>query len=77
MARAAGVIEAVLADMPRGETAALILADAVLTRALGRDHLLPILSLALKLRDLRLRKDALRLACHRAVVAGAGPAAGC
>lgn len=72
--RAAQVIEAMLADAPRAETAALILGDAVLAKSIGRDHLLPLISLALKPRDLRLRGDALRLACHRAVVAGAGQA---
>ena len=72
--RAAQVIEAVLADSPRGETAALILADAVLSKSMGRDHMLPTLSLALKLRDLRHSGDDLRLACHHAVVAGAGQA---
>ena len=69
--RAAGVIEAVLSDHPRAETAALILADAVLAKAIGWDHILPLLSLGLKPRDLRLRGDDLRLACHRAAVAGA------
>lgn len=65
--RAAQVIEAVLEDNPRAETVALILADAVLARALGWPHVLPLLSLRLKARDLRLRGDDLRLACHRAV----------
>ena len=68
--RAAQVIEAVLADSPRGETAALILADAALAKSVGQDHVLPLLSLALKVRDLRLRGDELRLACHRAVGVG-------
>lgn len=72
--RAAWGIEAVLGDNPRGETAALILADAVLSQALGRTHVLPILGLAMTPRDLRLRGDDLRLACHRAMVAGAGQA---
>lgn len=72
--RAAGVIEAVLADLPRGETVALILADAVLAKSVAREHILPLISLGLKPRELRLRGDALRLACHRAVVAGAGQA---
>ncbi len=72
--RAAAVLQAVLACAPRAETAALILADAVMARALGWDHVLPLLSLALKPHDLRLRDDALRLACHLAVVAGAGQA---
>jgi hypothetical protein len=72
--RAARVIEAVLTDLPRGETAALVLADAALARALGWECILPLLALALKPRDLRLRGDDLRLACHRAVVVGAGQA---
>jgi hypothetical protein len=70
--RAAQVIEAVLADSPRGETAALILADAVLATSVGQDHILPLVSLALKSRALRLRGDELRLACHRAVGVGVG-----
>ena len=69
--RAVQVIVAVLADIPRGETPALILADAVLATSLGWTHVLPLLSLALKTRDLRLRGDELRLACHWAVGAGA------
>lgn len=72
--RAAAVLEAVLADTPRSETAALILADAVLASSLGWDHLLPVLALALRSRDLRLRGADLRLACHRAVTAAAGQA---
>lgn len=72
--RAARVLEAVLEDNPRAETAALILADAVLAKSLGRDHVLPLLSLALTLRDLRLRGDELRLASHRAVIRGVGQA---
>ena len=67
--RAAQVIESVLADSPRDEVAALILADAVLARSLGGTHVLPLLALTLKVRELRLRGDALRLACHRAVFA--------
>jgi hypothetical protein len=72
--RAAQVIEAVLEGNPRGEIAALILADAVLARSLGWAYILPLLSLALKPRDLRLRSDDLRMACHRAVSAGVGQA---
>lgn len=68
--RAAQVIEAVLEGNPRGETLALILADAVLVKSLGQDLVLPLLSLALKARDLQLRGDDLRLACHRAVGIG-------
>jgi hypothetical protein len=72
--RAAQVIEAVLTDSPRGEIAALILADAVLSLALGRDHLLPLLGPVMTARDLRLRGDDLRLACHRFAVRGVGQA---
>jgi hypothetical protein len=72
--RAAAVLEAVLTDTPRAETAALILADAVLASSLGWDHLLPVLGLALRSRDLRLRGEDLRLACHQAVTACAGQA---
>ena len=72
--RAAAVLEAVLTDTPRAEAAALILADAVVTRALGWDHVLPLLATGLKPRDLRKRDDALRLACHRALVMAAGQA---
>jgi len=72
--RVAQVIEAVLTDSPRGEIAALILADAVLSLALGRDHLLPLLGPVMTARDLRLRGDDLRLACHRSAVRGVGQA---
>ena len=40
--RAAGVIEAVLADLPRAETVALILADAVLAKSMVQAHILPL-----------------------------------
>jgi hypothetical protein len=72
--RAALVIEAVLTDSPRGEISALILADAVLSLALGRDHLLPLLGPVMTARDLRLRGDDLRLCCHRAAVRGVSQA---
>jgi len=72
--RAAAVLEAVLAGAPRAETAALILADAVLSKSLGWSHLLPVLALALRPRDLRKSDDDLRLACHRAVAVAAGQA---
>lgn len=69
--RAAKVITSVLAQHPRAETAALILGDAALAKAVGWGHLLPLMALGLKPRDLRCRDDDLRLACHRAVLAGA------
>ena len=70
--RAANVLEAMLEGNPRAENEALILADAVLATSMGQDHILPLLALALKPRDLRLRGDDLRLVCYRAVVTGAG-----
>jgi hypothetical protein len=72
--RAAQVIEAVLTENPRDEIAALILADAVLSLALGRDHLLPLLGPVMTARDLRLRGDDLRAACHRSAARGVGEA---
>ena len=72
--RAAKVIEVVLDSNPRGEIAALILADAVLSQALGRDYLLPLLGPVMTVRDLRLRGDDLRLACQRSAVKGVGQA---
>lgn len=72
--RAVQVLEAILADSPRAETIALILADAVLAKSLGLSHALPLLALRVTSRDLRLRGDDLRMACHRAVVAAAGQA---
>lgn len=75
VARAAAVLEAVLTDAPRAETEALILADAALARAAGWTHLLPLLVPGLKPRDLRARGGELQLACHRALIAAARPAA--
>ena len=75
VARAAAVLEAVLADAPRAEAEALILADAALARAAGWAHLLPLLATGLKPRDLRLRGADLQQACHRALMTAARPAA--
>ena len=58
----------------RAEAEALILADAVLATAIGQTHILPLLALALKPRELLLRREELRLACYRAVGTGAGQA---
>lgn len=71
VARAAAALEAVLTEAPREEAAALILADAVLARCLGFDHVLPLLAAGLKPRDLRKTGDELRLACHRSVAVSA------
>lgn len=65
--RAAMVLEAVLAEAPRAEGPALILADATLAQALGWDHLVPLLAPGLKHADLRKQGDDLRFVCHRAL----------
>ncbi|EAQ24836.1 DUF1403 family protein [Roseovarius sp. 217] len=69
--RAAMVLETVLTEAPRAEAAALILADAALSQALGWDHVVPLLAAGLKRADLRKQGDDLRLACHRALVSSA------
>lgn len=71
VARAASVLQAVLADRPRDPAAALLLAEAALAQALGWRHVLPILALGLKRTDLRKADADLRLACHRAILAAA------
>jgi hypothetical protein len=73
--RAVVVLEAVLTEAPCAEVPALILADTALARALGWDHLVPLLAAGVKRADLRKRGDDLRLACHRAVTASAVDAA--
>lgn len=75
VARAAFVLEAVLAEAPRAETAALILADAALARVMNWTHLVPLLATGLKPRDLRATGSELRLACDRAVLSSARSAA--
>ena len=75
VARAARVLEAALAEDPRAETAALILADAALSRALGLDRLVPLLATGLGRGDLHRRGAELRLACHRAATRSAAEAA--
>ncbi|MEP2676522.1 MULTISPECIES: DUF1403 family protein [Roseobacteraceae] len=67
IARAAQVLETVLADTPRAEVPGLILADAALSQALGWRNAVPLLSTGLKRTDLRKRGADLRLACHHAV----------
>lgn len=66
--QAARVLQTVLAAYPRAEDSGLIIADAVLARAMGWDHLVPLLAAGLKSADLRKTDDDLRRACHRAVV---------
>lgn len=71
IARAAAVLETVLAEMPRAEVTALVIADAALAQAVGWRFLVPVLAAGVRRADLRKRDDDLRLACHRAVVASA------
>ncbi|MCX7561419.1 DUF1403 family protein [Sulfitobacter sp. F26204] len=74
VARAASVLQAVLADRPRDPASALILADAALAQTLGWSHVLPLLGLGLKRADLRKADADLRLACHRAISSAAAEA---
>ncbi|MEO0712290.1 MAG: DUF1403 family protein [Pseudomonadota bacterium] len=71
VARASTVLEAVLEDRPRDQTAALLLAEAALAQALDWTHVLPLLAIGLKRGDLRKSGADLRLACHRAIVSAA------
>ncbi len=66
--QAAMVLEAVLHEAPRAEIAALILADAALSQALGWDHVVPLLAAGLKRADLLKHGEELRFACHRALI---------
>lgn len=67
---AAVVFRLVLAEAPRADVPALILAEATIARALGWSHIIPLLATGLKRRDLAKEDDALRMAMHRAVVVG-------
>jgi len=57
-----------LDDAPRREVDALILADAVLARALRWRSIVPLLASGVSRRDLRKRDDDLRLAFHHALL---------
>lgn len=74
VARAAGVLQAVLVDRPRDWGAALVLADAALAQALGWRHLVPLLGPEIHRRDLHKTGADLQLACHKAVVSAAAKA---
>ncbi len=71
---ASQVLETILIEAPRAEVAALVTADATLATALNWKYMVPLLAAGLKRGDLRKRGDALRLACHHAVIASAGEA---
>ncbi|MEP5759974.1 MAG: DUF1403 family protein [Litoreibacter sp.] len=73
--QAAHVLKAVLADFPREEPTALILADAALAQAMGWRFIIPLLGTGLKRRHLRTEEEDLRRACHREVVTSAIEAA--
>ncbi len=62
--RAAGVLGAVLADHPRAEAPALILAEAALARACGWDRIVPLLSLGLRRGHLKAGADLVHT-CHQ------------
>ena len=66
--RAATVLEAVLTAHSREEVMALVLADAVLAQSLGWTHVVPLLAVGLKSRDLRKQGKDLQLACHKALI---------
>lgn len=67
----AAVLQAVLSDRPRDYTSALLLADAALAQALGWSHVVPLLALGLKRRDLRKDGDEFRPALHGAFATAA------
>ncbi|WP_370393715.1 DUF1403 family protein [Cognatishimia sp.] len=69
--RAATVFETIMAEAPRQEVSALILADAALAQGLGWKHIVPLLGEGLKRSDLLLRGDELLVACHRAATKSA------
>jgi len=71
VAQAAKMIGLVMAAFPREEASALICGDAVLARALGWEHPLPLLGVHLKRRELQATGHEFTLACHRAVAKGA------
>ncbi|GHE04502.1 hypothetical protein U879_03440 [Defluviimonas sp. 20V17] len=66
--RFAGVLQQILDEDPRAETPALILAEASASRALGWDHLTPLIVAGLRPGDLRLRGADLRRACEAALL---------
>ncbi len=71
ISRAAGVLQTALADRPRDQTAALVLADTALAQALGWSYVPPLLALGLKRTDHRKTGEELRMACHGAIAAAA------
>ncbi len=69
--QAAAVFARVRETRPQDLATALLLADCALARALRWPHVMPLLALALRRKDLGQTGDDLHRACHRAVVSGA------
>lgn len=67
VARAAAVFQTVMQDCPREEPLALMLADVVLARSMGWDHVVPLMAAGLAMRDLQKTGEELHLACHQAL----------
>ena len=74
VARAASVLQTLIAERPRDPAVALLLAEAALAQALGWSHVLPLLALGLKQADLRKTGAYLRLACDQAIVSAVAKA---
>lgn len=71
VAQAAEMISLVMSAFPREEASALICGDAVLARALGWAHPVPLLGVLLKRREMQGAGEELLTACHRALAKGA------
>lgn len=71
IAGAAQLVQAILTDLPRAETTALILADSALSHALGWQYMVPLLASGLHRRDLMRCDTELQQACARALVTSA------
>ncbi|MGC3939634.1 DUF1403 family protein [Roseobacter sp. EG26] len=69
--QATAVFATVLAENKSDETVALILADAALSRACGWKHLVPLLALGLRSRDLRCTGSDLHTAIGKAIIEAA------
>lgn len=73
--RAAMVLETVLAEAPRGDVTALILADAALALGLGWKCVVPVLAAGLRRADLHKSGEDLLMSCLRAIAVSATDAA--
>ena len=75
VARTAQALSLVLNDLPREEAVALLFADVALARALGWSHLVPLMALHMKRRQLNSNQDELLISCHSAIAGSAQDAA--